>query len=791
MRAAARRAGIVLACVVAWLPCAAPARAQQRPPEPVVQAQIARIVAAQIDAGRIPGAVVMAGDAQGVHYQFAAGRRAVVPRDEPMTMDTVFDLASLTKAVATTTAVLQLAHRGLLRLDAPVSRYWPAFGAHGKNALTVRELLAHTSGLPAELPTARNGAAAAGRAATVRALGAIEPIAPPGARVLYSDVNFAVLGVLVERLSGQRLDRYCRTHIFAPLGMRATQFAPDRAIALRAAPTTAQRSGMRRGRVHDPLAARMDGIAGNAGLFSNAGDLARFAQMLLRGGTLDGVTVLRADALALLAAPAGPLDQQPWRGLGWELGPPLVADRDRLPALGTIRHTGYTGTALWIDFVSQRFVVVLTNRVHPDDSGDAQPLREQLTSLFASLAAPITAAAIAQRLPATQPALDAWERLPRASGPVLTGIDVLEAQRFAPLAGMRIGLVTNRSGFDAQGRRTIDVLRHAPQVELAALFAPEHGLATDVDAPFSDTRDTSSGLAVYSLYGDTRTIADAALAELDALVFDLQDAGVRFFTYETTLGLVLEAAAAHHLPLYVLDRPDPLGAARSGGPLLSVTQRSFTGYFPLPLLPGMTVGELAALFNGVQQLGADLRVIPMSGYRRAMRFAETGLGWVAPSPNLRTLTALDLYPDVALAEGASLSVGRGTPHPFEWIGAPWIDAAALTDALNRQASGARFAPVDFVPTEAAFRGLLCHGVRVIEADPARPPARLGFALIATLHRLYPERFELAATRDAIGSQRIWDALADGADADTAVQLGNAEVQATGFDLLRQRYLIYP
>ncbi|WP_084688050.1 serine hydrolase [Paraburkholderia oxyphila] len=738
------------------------------------------IVATQIAEGRIPGAVVMAGDAQAPAWHYAAGARTRGIQPEPMTLDTVFDLASLTKAIATTTAVLQLAESGRLDLGAPVTRYWPAFGARGKGDITVRELLAHTSGLPPDVPIAH----AADAEDVLREAANVVPDAAPGARVIYSDVNFIVLAKLVERVSGERFDAYCRAHIFAPLGMVDTGFRPDAALATRSAPT----SGLARGMVHDPIAARMGGIAGHAGLFSTTGDLARYARMLLQGGTLDGARILSASSVALLAQPASAIDAPPWRGLGWELGAPLVANRDRLVPIGVLYHTGYTGTAMWIDFATARFLVVLTNRVLMGGRGDAEPLRAQISSLVASNAPPLSGAQLAQRLPWSAATLAAAQVMPRARGPVMTGIDVLAAQHFAPLAGRRIGLVTNRSGIDAEGRRTADVLAHAPGVALRVLFAPEHGLNGDVDAPFGDTIDAATGLPVISLYGSGQRFPAHALDGLDALVFDLQDAGVRFFTYETTLGYALEAAAARGIPVFVLDRPDPLGAVRFGGPLLDAARTSFTGYTALPLQPGMTVGELAQYFNGELQIGADLHVVPMRGYRRDMSFADTGLAWTPLSPNLRTPLALALYPDVALVEGANLSVGRGTPHPFEWIGAPWIDGAALAAALNAAHAGARFEPMDFVPTESAWHGVLCHGVRVVSLDATREPGLLGLTLVAVLRRAWPQTFEFAATRALIGSDAVWEAL--GHDADPVQALRLARQQTRAFAPKRMRYLLY-
>ncbi len=749
--------------------------------------QAAQIVAGQIAAGHIPGAVVLIGDASHVFYREAFGQRATLPAPEPMTLNTEFDLASLTKVIATTTAIMQLAEAGRIDLNAPVAKYWPAFAAYGKDAVTVHDLLAHTSGLRADLPARP---AQPGREGVLKAIAAEHPRSAPGERVIYSDLNFVVLGELVERISQRPLDTYCQAHIFAPLGMRDTLFLPDAGRAARTAPTLADSSGIRRGEVHDPTAQWMDGVSGNAGLFSTADDLARFAQMLLNDGHAGSTRILQPQSIAALAAAAAPLTAVAWRGLGWELAAPLVSNHDRLPPIGVIGHTGYTGTGLWIDLVTHQFMIILSNRVYPHGGGDARPLRAQLLALLASRSPPASAAQIGRLLPSALPALRAAERLPTSTGPVQAGIDVLEAQQFAPLAGLRVGLLTNRSGFDAQGRRTVDVLDHAPGVTLAALFSPEHGLNTDLDERVGDVVDPATGLTIHSLYGATQRFPSGSLRGLDALVFDIQDAGVRFFTYETTLGYALEAAAARGIPLFVLDRPDPLGAQRFGGPVLDARHESFTGYFQAPLQPGMTLGELAGLFNRNKHIGADLRVVPMQGYQRAMTFADTGLGWVPPSPNLRTLSQLELYPDVALLEGANLSVGRGTAHPFEWIGAPWIDSARLANALNALDTGAHFEQVDFVPTESTWRGQLCHGVSIVRdvAPAQRPVASLGLALLATLHALYPDSFDLAATRGSIGSQAVWQAIHDGAAPDAAQALDATALEH--FARLRQESLRY-
>nr|WP_294864894.1 exo-beta-N-acetylmuramidase NamZ domain-containing protein [uncultured Pseudogulbenkiania sp.] len=743
-------------------------------------------VRAQILAGRMPGAVVVVGDAAGVRYRQAFGSRG--PAGERMTEDSIFDLASLTKAVATTTAVLQLVERHWLALDAPAARYWPAFASHGKDTITLRQLLAHTSGLPVGLNMSGQGV---DREEMLRRIVATRRVAEPGSKVLYSDINFEVLGVLVERVSGQPLDVYCLRHIFQPLGMRDTGFLPAAERWPRIAPTRPASANLARGRVHDPAAQHMGGVSGHAGLFASADDLARFARALLNDGHLGWQRILRPQSVALLFQPQSPTEAPHWRGIGWALDAPLVANRDALAPVGMIGHTGFTGTGLWIDRVTQRFLIVLSNRVYQEGSGDAQPLRHQLLALLASLEPPRPPAAIA-----ADPVLAAAATLPPPLLPaderpkVETGIDVLEAQAFAPLAGLRVGLITNLSGVDGRGWRTLDRLRWAPGVTLAAVFSPEHGVYGDQEGQVASQTEPFSGLPVYSLYGATRRPTPAMLAGLDALVFDIQDAGVRFYTFASTLGYAMEAAAAQGLRVFVLDRPNPLGAEQVDGPLLDDDLTSFTGYFPLPLQHGMTLGELARLFNAEKRLGTELTVVAMQGYRRAMRFEETRLSWLPPSPNLRTLSEVRLYPGVALLEGANVSVGRGTERPFEWLGAPWIDGAGLAEELNARAiPGVRFEPAEFVPDDSLYRGERCQGVRLIVTDrqALRTPL-LGIELIAALQRRYPQRFELAQTLGMVGSRQVLAALQRGEDPRRIEADWQPALQR--FRELRERYLLY-
>jgi uncharacterized protein YbbC (DUF1343 family) len=467
----------------------------------------------------------------------------------------------------------------------------------------------------------------------------------------------------------------------------------------------------------------------------------------------------------------------------------LIPNRYRAPRAGLLQHLGYTGTGLWIDLVTRRFVIVLTSRLYPAERGNAMPLREAALNLVSSTAPLLSGEQIAARAPTMADAvISAGSRLPMAVGPVRSGIDVLEASGFAPLAGKRVGLVTNHSGFDAQGRRTIDVLNQAPGVRLSAIFAPEHGIGTDLDARFGDTIDARSNVVVHSLYGNSKDIPRSALADIDVLVFDLQDAGVRFFTYLATLGATLEAAATAHIPVLVLDRPNPIGGDLVGGPVSDTANRSLTNYVSLPLVHGMMIGELARLLNDQLHIGAALHVVAMEQYDRAMRFANTGLGWVPPSPNLRDFAALERYPDVGLIEGASVSVGRGTSAPFGMVGAPWMDGAAVAQELNALDTGATYTPVHFVPAEGPYHGRSCSGVAIHRTSALTRPGRIGLALARVLSVRYPEHFKLEAIRTSVGSETVWAMLRDGVSLDAIEHTVIAQTDV--FLSERAAYLLY-
>jgi len=754
---------------------------------------IAEIVDEAMISGKIPGAVVLIGNQGKIVYRQAFGNRAIEPKKLPMGLDTIFDLGSLTKVIATTTALMQLMEKGKLRLEDRVAAHWPEFKANGKEEITVRQLLTHYSGLRSTLDLKPEWSS---YATALKMIIAEKPFSPPGTRFVYSDINFIILGELVHRISGRSLDVYCNENIFKPLRMKDTGFKPSPALRSRIAPTRHQNRNKQKllwGEVHDPIAYNMGGVAGHAGLFSTADDLSAFAQTLLGEGTLQGVRILSPLTVEKMTTPQTPPNKMALRGLGWDIDSPLSSNRGELFPVGSYGHTGFTGTSIWIDPVSKTYIIILTNRVLLAGKGDVIPLRSQIATFVASSLGPVSE----ERILSTRRSLTGYYDLMRSyrmhsfrDGKVQTGIDVLNVQKFAPLFGLRVGLITNHTGIDSEGRRTIDLLYKASGVKLISIFVPEHGLSGQMEGRIFSTTDSITGLPVYSLYGDVERPTEKMLDGLDALVFDLQDAGVRFYTYITTMAYALEATAKKGIPFYVLDRPNPLTGSVVQGPVMNRDLRSFVGYFPMPIRHGMTVGELASMFNKENQMGVKLKVIKMRGYQRSDWYDETGLLWVNPSPNLRTLTEAILYPGVAMVEGANVSVGRGTETPFELLGAPWMKAKELAEYLNRRKiQGVRFIPVDFTPKSNRFENQLCHGIQIVLTDrQALDSPALGVEIASALHRLYSSDFHLDKTLPLIGSYEVLQAIKEGQDPNSIVLNWQASLEK--FFKLRSKYLLY-
>jgi uncharacterized protein YbbC (DUF1343 family) len=593
----------------------------------------------------------------------------------------------------------------------------------------------------------------------------------PGEQFNYSDVGYIVLQEVVQRVSGRTLMAFAADEVFAPLGMKDTGFLPPSELRARAAPTEWRDGGYMQGDVHDPRAFALGGISGNAGLFSTARDLSRFAQAFLQRGTLDGKRVWsEATQEKFLTRHE---TSKGGRALGWDLDSTYATHKSALFSPLAFGHGGYTGTALWIDPERDLFFLFLSNRVHPDGKGAVNPLIADVGSI---------AVAVAE---------------------TKTGIDVLKAEAFARLQNTHIALITNASARAKDGTTTLDVLRTAPGVTVSAVFTPEHGFGGDREGKIGDT--TTNGIPVYSLYGERTAPKDEQLDGVDTIVFDLQDVGVRFYTYASTMKRAMKVAAERHLRFVVLDRPDPLGGVEVQGPVMAdgsgatamaaaPTLKNFVNHHPLPIRHGMTMGELAQLFAADDHLDVSLDIVKLVGWRRQDTFTTAGLAWTPPSPNLRTLKSVALYPAIGLLESTNLSVGRGTDMPFEIVAAPWLDANEIVRRLQATSSisgtsGVSFSVTEVTPKSSIHAGKKCPAVKVTIVDARRfEPVRTALAIAKIIHEVHPTEW----TFDAMDNMLRW------APAMEAIRAGKdvTEIEATWtpgleeFRTHRQRFLLY-
>lgn len=756
-------------------------------------ARLDEMVRESVEDGTIPGAVLLVSHNGELLYRKAFGFRSLVPKKEPMTLDTIFDCASLTKVVATTTSVMLLLEEGRFRLSEPINKYLPRFGG-GESPITIQQLMTHYSGLRPDVDLEPEWA---GHETGIEKAYLEKPIAPPGSRFIYSDINYILLGELVRAVSGKRIDEFAAERVFAPLGMTETAFNPAADLIPRIAPTERLKNGtILRGVVHDPTTRFMEGVAGHAGMFSTVDDLRRFAGMLLNGGKLGDRRLLSPLAVLKMTTPQSPAGEPAERGLGWDVASPFASPRGDLLPYGSFGHTGYTGTSMWLDPETKTFVILLTNRVHPEVRTSVVSLRSRVATVVAAALDDVDIERLRyweKRADPTGGEGSPAGGAPRPEKSVLTGLDVLVRDEFAEFRGKRIGLVTNQTGIDRDGRRNIDLFAKAPGVDLKRIFSPEHGIQGRSDQEdVGDSVDEATGVPVVSLYQPERRRPTAAmLGGLDAIVFDIQDIGARFYTYMTTMAYAMEEAAKQKMPFYVLDRPNPINGLAVEGPMLDAGMESFVGYFPMPARHGMTMAEMARLFNAERGLNANLKVIKMEGWQRRDWFDGTGLPWVNPSPNMRTLNQALLYPGIAMLEGLSnYSVGRGTDTPFEFIGADWIDGLELARALNEAAiGGLRFYAVSRTPTESRFAGKTIQGVQIAITDrEAVSPTRAGLEVAATLLRLYPQRVKLAETERLIGSLETIRKLTERKPVDEI--WGDWERAMRKFLAARERALIY-
>ncbi len=674
----------------------------------------------------------------GYVYHKAFGNRALVPNVEKMTEDTIFDAASVTKVAAGTPAMMLAVERGLVDLDAPVAKYIPEFAKNGKEKVTVRNLLTHTSGLRGDIETRSDWK---GQEIAIQKACEEKLMFAPGADIKYSDINLFLVGEIVQRVTHRKLEEFVTTEIYKPLKMVDTGFLPPASKLPRIAPTEVEHGVPYRGVVHDPTSRHMGGVAGHAGLFVTAADLARYARMLLNLGELDGVRIFKPETVKLMTSVQTPPNLAGKRGLGWDISTSYSGPRGKIFPVGSYGHTGWTGTSIWIDPFSQTFLIFLSNRNHPDESGNVGLVRSKLATLAGEAITDYNFSYVPGALERPEESSSS-KSSSRPFKPALNGIDVLKKEKFARLKGMRLGLVTNHTGVDRERNSTIDLLKNAPDVELKVLFSPEHGIRGAMDEKIGDSTDEKTGLPVFSLYGARTVPTPEQLKDLDALVFDIQDIGCRFYTYTATLGLCLEAAAKAHIKYIVLDRVEPINATSIEGPVFDGTN-NFVAYHSRPLRYGMTPGELAKMYNAERKFGADLVVVPVENWTRDEWFDETGLPWVNQSPNMRNLTEATLYPGIGLHE-AALSVGRGTDTPFEIVGAPYIDDLWLAEQLNTAGlEGIRFVPIRFTPTYSTFKDKECRGVYMVVTDRNKlNSVDVGIELARILYKKYPSDFAI-------------------------------------------------
>jgi uncharacterized protein YbbC (DUF1343 family)/CubicO group peptidase (beta-lactamase class C family) len=743
-----------------------------------------------VASGEIPGVVVVVGRGEDLLYRRAFGSRRVVPDQAPMTEDTIFDIASLTKPLGTTLAVMALVERGQVKLDAPLGRYLREYRGHGLEGVTIRRLLTHSAGLVAIPP---NGAVSPGFPRAVSLLARLPFDYPPGTGFQYSDTGFILLGELVRRVSGEPLDRYLERVVFRPLGLRDTFFHPPARVRARVAPTEYANGHLLVGEVHDPRARALGGVAGHAGMFSTAADLARLCRMLANGGTLDGRRIFKASTIATMWERAPEVNGT--RTLGWDATSGFSRTMSPFFPPDAVGHLGFTGTSVWIDPPTRSYLIVLTNRVHPSGGG-TERIRELRVRLAAAASAtlfvpPLTTVAMGD---STSPAADGEEPSAEPPAPppsgVRTGLDVLVAQNFAPLAGSTIGLITNQTGIDAQGRRNIDLLAAAPRVRLVAIFTPEHGLTGEANTDVPHGRDAVTGLPVWSLYGTTRRPTSTMLRGLDLLVFDIQDVGVRYYTYLTTLVYVMEEAARARIPLLVLDRPNPITGKVVEGPLMDPDLGSFTAPHPIPVRTGMTIGEFGRMAAAERHIPVALTVVPVEGWERGRWYDQTGLPWANPSPNIRSVTQALLYSGIGLLEATNLSVGRGTEKPFEVVGAPWLDPHRVSQDLNAlRLPGVTFEPVVFTPTADRYVGVPCGGVRIVVTDrDTIRPVTVGLAIARALRSRHRDQFRPEAIQNLLVNRATMWAFLRGETLDRLVAW--TEMERSAFLNRRASYLMY-
>lgn len=663
-----------------------------------------------------PGAAALVGRGGEVLFRGASGHRQLRPGKRPATVDTLYDLASLTKVICTTTVIFQLRDAGKLDLDQPLGEHVPlGWGAE----VTFRHVLTHTAGLPPLLPGLKDKVK--NLAGAVAEIAKVELRATPGSRRVYSDLGFITLAQIVELIERDTFDRICAKRIFEPIGLKNTGFNPPKVWREDCAATEdcPWRKKIMVGEVHDENAYAVGGVSGHAGLFSNVDDLGRFCVALLEDKVLPKATL---DEIAKLTH----VPFYPWQALGWKVDPWAGGSEGHLASRQAIGHTGWTGTSMWIDRDSGHYAVLLSNTCHPSrDARDNPTLRK------------VFHRAVAAAL---------YEK--RAN--VHTGIDRIPWNTFEDLAGKRTAVLTHLAAVDQLGRDTMAVLGLREGLAPRRIFTPEHGLRGAAEAGELVTGQQGTTETI-SLYGEQKAPTPAQLADIDVFVVHLQDIGARYYTYIATMKACLEACAAAGKPVMVLDRPNPLGGEIIEGPLPGHTDKLVCAV-PTPVRHGLTIGEMAQFLQqsdpGLAKL--SLNVLPLDGWRPALGWDATALPWVPPSPNMPSAETALIYVGTCLIEGTNLNEGRGTETPFQLLGAPWLDPERVLALLEHEAAlGAALRPAQYTPrslpgraAKPAHMDTACQGIEIRVADLALlRPFRLACGLLRAIHEVHGEQLE--------------------------------------------------
>lgn len=705
---------------------------------------------------KCPGAVAYVGayDKEWLHE--AEGFRQIVPKRERARKDTLYDLASLTKVIATTTAILLLHEDGVVDLDAPVSAYLPipAFGR-----FTVRHCLTHTAGLNPGMPLYKE---CSSLNEMLQHYAELELSWEPGSRRRYSDVSFMILGKVVELAARDALDAFCMKRVFRPLQMEDTCFNPPKQWAARCAATEQcqWRGRVIRGVVHDENAYAVGGVSGHAGLFSTAADLARFCRAMLGGKLLKPETLAGMRRL-------GQVPTYPWQGLGWKLDPWASGSEGFLPSRAAIGHTGWTGTSLWMDFDSGVFAILLANTCHPSrDRRDSSTLRHVFYQAVAEAFYPDTAN-------------------------VHSGLDRLLWDDLGAIRGKRLAVLTNSAAVDQLNRPLLEVFSLEPSAAVQRIYSPEHGFNGKAEAG-EHVASAAGAIPVTSLYGDREAPSRDELAGIDLFVVDLPDIGSRYYTYMATMKRCLAACGEAGVPVTVLDRPNPVGGSILEGPIAEQCGADVC-CAPIPARHGMTLGELARFFASAMPKVPNLAISELDGWRRELFFAQCALPWMAPSPNMPDADTAVLYTGTCLFEGTNLNEGRGTGTPFQLIGAPWLDAQAVIDSVAQDdREGCTLEAVTYTPkaisgkaSQPRFRDTVCAGIRLQVAEASRiRPFRLAVALVVAIRQRHHE-FEMTDWFDTLaGTAALRRDIAKGLSA--AAIVGAYDPALAAFDLARPK-----